>query len=146
MDLLRSKRGLSKSLRARQVRRGGAAVELALCLPVLALLTFVTVEACNAVYLRQSLTIAAYEGARTAILPKSTAGNASQQAKQILNDRGVKGFTIKVSPTNLQKVAVGDFIKVSVEATMSSNSTFLQPIFGGRKYNAEVEMMKEYAN
>lgn len=130
----------------RGTRRGVAAVEFALSLPLLVLLTLATVEACNAIYLQQSLTVAAYEGARTAILPKVKSANVEQQANQILSDRRVKGGVISVTPSDLGKVPVGKFIKVTVSAPMSNNSTFLNGIFSSRTYTAEVEMMKEYNN
>ena len=43
-----------------------------MCLPIIVLLVIGTIEACSMVFLKQSLAIAAYEGARTAIIPGAT--------------------------------------------------------------------------
>lgn len=58
--------------RARHARSGAAMIELALFLPVFFMITMATVETCRVLYLRQSLTIAAYECARIGIVPGVT--------------------------------------------------------------------------
>ena len=49
--------------RGRRSVSGVAAVEFAVCLPLLVTLTIGTIEACNIIQLKHDLTIAAYEGA-----------------------------------------------------------------------------------
>ena len=51
----------------RATRRGVAAVELAVCLPVIILLVFGAIEASSFIFLKQSLNVAAYEGIRESI-------------------------------------------------------------------------------
>ena len=55
-------------------------VELAICLPVLILLLFGTIEACAIIYLNQSLKIAAYEGARVSLIPTAFVFSTRQSA------------------------------------------------------------------
>ena len=60
---------------SRRNRRGVAAAELAVCLPVIVMLVMATIEACSALFLKQSLTAAAYEGVRTALEESATTKN-----------------------------------------------------------------------
>jgi len=48
-------------------RRAVAASELAVCLPILVLLVLAMIESCTMIFLKQSLTVSAYEGIRKAI-------------------------------------------------------------------------------
>ena len=59
---------IMRGTRRPQESRGVAAAELAVCLPVIVLIVIATIEACSALFLKQSLTAAAYEGVRTAIV------------------------------------------------------------------------------
>ena len=61
-------------------RRGGG--ELAVCLPVVVLLVIATIEACSAMFLKQSLTVAAYEGVRTALIER----HAGQRPSGVQSD------------------------------------------------------------
>ncbi|MGD9632583.1 MAG: TadE/TadG family type IV pilus assembly protein, partial [Pirellulales bacterium] len=54
----------SNSFRRRFDRRGAAAAELALCLPLIVFLLLASLEACSMIFLDHSLTIASYEGVR----------------------------------------------------------------------------------
>src|SRR5262245_11435218 len=68
--------------RARRGIRGVAAAELAVCLPIVVLLVLATIEACSALFLKQSLTVAAYEGVRTAIEEGATSANVQTACNQ----------------------------------------------------------------
>ena len=80
----------------RNPRRGVAAVEFAVLLPVFVLLVLGTIEATSMIFLQQTLEIAAYEGARVGLVPDSTAGNVEGAARQILDARNVHGSTTTV--------------------------------------------------
>src|SRR5687768_4404197 len=87
---------------ARRRKRGGvAAAELAVCLPVVVLLVIATIEACSAVFLKQSLTVAAYEGVRTALVEGATVGTVQAKCNQILSDRRIEGATVQVQPADI---------------------------------------------
>ena len=58
-----------------------------------------TIEACSALFLKQSLTVAAYEGVRTAIDKAATTANVQTACNQILADRKIKGATVTINPT-----------------------------------------------
>src|SRR5262245_57067388 len=95
-------------------RRGVAATEFAVCLPIIVLLVIGTIEACSMIFLKQSLAVAAYEGARTAIIPGATKADVETACNQILADRDVAGATVTIKPTNIEALNPGDFVDVTV--------------------------------
>ena len=72
-----------------QPRRGTAAVECALVLPLVFLLTAGTIEMCSTIFLRESVTLAAHEGARAAIGRHATTADVAAAVDAILAIRGV---------------------------------------------------------
>ncbi len=80
-------------------RQAVAAVELAVCLPLMVIFTFSSIEMCSAIYLRQTLTIAAYEGARVACHPQGMTAMRTLQAERILTERRINGGSIATNPS-----------------------------------------------
>src|SRR3954447_10127741 len=113
-------------------RRGVAAAELAVCLPVVVLLVLATIESCSALFLKQSLTVAAYEGVRTAIEKGSTTANIQTACDQILADRRIQAAQVTINPANKAAMKPGDFIAVTVTAPCNSNSPVPTTFFRGR--------------
>ncbi len=128
--------------RFRTSRAGIAVTELAVCLPIIMALVFGTFEACSMIYLRQSLSIAAYEGARVAIVPGTLTDDARYQTEMILDARGVHDFTVNVTP-NLETATVGTFIAVNVSAPCEANSILGGWFYQDRRIDRTVQMMKE---
>jgi Flp pilus assembly protein TadG len=124
-------------------RRGVAAAELAVCLPVVVLIVLATIESCSALFLKQSLTVAAYEGVRTAIEKGTTTANVQTRCDQILTDRRIQGATVTVNPTNKVAMKPGDFIDVTVSAPCTPNSPVPTSFFRGRTLTAKASMMIE---
>src|SRR3954471_18143855 len=89
-------------------KRGVAAAELAVCLPVVVLIVLATIESCSALFLKQSLTVAAYEGVRTAIEKASTTSNVQTTCNQILADRRIQGSQVTVNPSSKASLKPGD--------------------------------------
>jgi Flp pilus assembly protein TadG len=125
-------------------RRAVAATELAVCLPVLVLLVLAMIESCTMIFLKQSLTVSAYEGIRAAIEPNSTAASVQSACNDILNDRRVKNATITISPTNFTAIPRGQYITVTVSAPASKNSVIPGSFFTGRTLAGSATMMKEF--
>ena len=73
-------------------RHGAATVEFAVVLPLLVLLVFGSVELTRGLMLRHSADNAAYEAARTAIVPGATAEEAITRATELPGTvrRGIK--------------------------------------------------------
>ena len=129
--------------RRRSSRRGAVLVEFAVCLPVIVTIVFGTIEACEMIHLKRSVTQAAYEGARTAIVPGTTAGQAQLAVQQLLDDRSITGSTISISPTSTIAAAPGTYIAVDVMAPVSGNA-FSSLLTSASTVSAHVEMMKEF--
>ena len=125
-------------------RTGVAAVEFAVCLPIIMLLVIATIEACSMIFLKQSLAISAYEGARTAILPSATAAQVRAASDQILSDRRIVGGTVTISPSNFASLSPGNFVDVTVTAPCGSNTVVPNRFYRGRTISATASMMIEY--
>jgi hypothetical protein len=121
-----------------------AASELAVCLPVIVLLVLAMIEACTMIFLKQSLTVAAYEGVRAALEPGADAADVQAASNAVLTDRRVRGGVITVQPANFERRAPGSFIEVSVSAPAGSNSVIPGSFFRGRTLSATATMMKEF--
>ncbi len=104
-------------------RRALAAAELAVCLPMLTLIVFGSLQACNLIYLKHGAVTAAYEG--TLELAKRNASSASviARAEQVLAARGVRGATIQIHPagTDVYATPPGTPFSIEVVAPVSQN-------------------------
>lgn len=129
---------------SRRQRRGVAAAELAVCLPVIVLLVIGTIDACSMIFLKQSLSVAAYEGARTAIIPGKTKDDVEAACQQILADRKVSGGQVTVKPADIAALNPGDFVDVTVSAPCSANSVVPNTFYRGRTLSATASMMIEF--
>ncbi len=125
-------------------RRGVAAAEFAVCLPLIIVLLLGTLEASTMIFLKQSLSIAAYEGARTSITSNATAVDVQASCNQILTQRNVAGASVVVSPSPLESQAIQSWITVTVSAPASSNSVIQGLFYSGHTVSAQASMMKEY--
>lgn len=125
-------------------RSGVAATELAACLPIIVLLVLAMIECCTMVFLKQSLTVAAYEGARTALELDATDADVIATSAGILTDRRVRGGQTQVRPGNISRLRPGEYIEVTVSAPADANSTIPGSFFRGRTLSGSAEMMKEF--
>lgn len=124
-------------------RRGVAAAEFAVCLPVMILLVVGAVETSSMIFLKQSLTVAAYEGGRTSVVPDATTADVTATCNQILTDRRVNGGTINVSPS-VEAANVGQFIQVQVTAPCDQNTIIAGRFFRNRNLTGTATFMKEF--
>jgi Flp pilus assembly protein TadG len=127
-----------------QSNRGAVAVETAVVMPVLVLVVLGTIEVCSMIFLQQSLEIAAYEGARAALVPKSKAGNVTFTTNQLLTARNVSSAAVSVTPANFDTLPYGTIITVSASAPCNANSVVPPMFFSGMTLTGNVEMMKEF--
>jgi Flp pilus assembly protein TadG len=135
-------KGLWRRGRSRE-KRGVAAAELAVCLPVVVLLVIATIEACSAIFLKQSLTVAAYEGVRTALEEGSTASAVQATCNQILSDRKVQEASVTLTPSDMSVLQPGEYIDVTVSAPCDTNSLVPTSFYRGRQMSATASMMIE---
>jgi Flp pilus assembly protein TadG len=142
MVMKKQRNGIAPDKRGR-LNRGVAATELAVCLPIVVLLVVATIEACSMVFLKQSLSVAAYEGVRTAITNGATAAEVQATCKQILSDRHVAGATIAVNPVNIGAAVPGSYVDVTVTAPCAGNSVVPLQFYRGKTLTATASMMVE---
>jgi len=100
-------------------RRGVAATEAAIMLPLFVLTVFASIEAANAIYLKQSLTLAAYEAASILEENTGTIAQAEARCSQILGARDVQTFEMNVSPVP-NSLNPGDVFTVDVSSPASA--------------------------
>jgi len=101
------------------------------------------IECCSMIFLKQSLTVASYEGIRTALQDKAVSADVLRTSQQILTQRRVSGGTITVNPANIPGIAPGQYITVTVTAPADRNSVIPGSFFRGRTLSASATMMKE---
>jgi len=121
-------------------RRGAAIVEAALCIPIIILLMFGTLEICAGYYLQESLTIAAYEGARTAARQDANPADVRQYVLDLLEDRGVDigDGDVVITPSTFTNQRALDPVTVRVSAPTAGNSIFAFQYIANRTLEAEV--------
>lgn len=123
-------------------RRGLAAMETAVCLPFIVTMVFSGVELCNAVFLKQSLNLAAYEAAKLITAPGNNAEKATTRVQQILASRKVKTYTLTSSPTVTAMTPTGTVVTVLVTAPASNLSYGPVGIMMGRTVSSTVVMVR----
>jgi Flp pilus assembly protein TadG len=126
-----------------KTRRGVATVELAICLPVLLMLVVGAIEGANFIFLKQSVTIAAYESANIAAQAGGTSQEARRRAEQILTARTIDGASIDFTPASVEAAERGQLVAVSVSAPASANSVGLRWFFDDQSVTATVNMLKD---
>lgn len=124
-------------------RKGTAVTELAITLPLIALVVMSTIETCSMLFLKQALRIAAYEGVRVSLVPGAETVNIEAGCNEILAARKVKNATITITPSNFNQQPYGTVVNVKVSADCASNSLFVPWIFTGRTITSDVSMMIE---
>ncbi len=107
-----------------RLRTGAALVELAICFPLLVFLVGASVEACDLIFLRNSLTSATYAGTLEVSRQGCTEATVTSQMTQTLEAMKVKNYTISITSTSGQPFSTtsrGDLVRVQVVAVAASN-------------------------
>ncbi len=109
-------------------------MELAVCLPLLMIVAVGSIEATNAIFLKEHLTSAAYEAARraTATVPWTSNDNPTKAAQYVLGQFGILGGIVQIVPTTVtSSTPAGTQVTVTVSAPLGSNSC-MQPFIIGK--------------
>jgi Flp pilus assembly protein TadG len=117
--------------RSDRARKGAAATELAICLPMIVILVLGTLETTELIYLRQRLVTAAFEAARTASAPAKTSAAGITAGTGVLTARGISGGGVTISPTVTAATASGTEIAVTVTAPFTPNSCVTPFVLAG---------------
>lgn len=129
--------------RQKKNRKGAAVVELAVCLPIIVVLVFGSIETCNMIFLRQTLNASAYEGIRVAVGPDAVHQEVIDRCQAVLDARDVKGATITIDRQDVANVAPGQPIRVVVSAKCDANSGGPSWFFAGRTLEGQASFVKE---
>jgi Flp pilus assembly protein TadG len=137
------RRPASQPAKLSVLRRGVAAVEAAVTLPMLVVLVVGALESANAIFLKQSMVIATYEAAKVASSPNGTTAFAEQRCGEVMTSRGVSTFNLTVTPNNLS-ASTARGTRVTVTLSVQSNSSILGPlwIFSGKTLQTKVDMVR----
>lgn len=114
-----------KQRTARNQRQGATAVEFAFVAPILFLILFGCIELGLAHMMYHTQEAAAYEGARTAIIPGITATEAINATNRILATAGINNATVTVTPNDLSNPTTN----VTVTVTSRFNDNIPLPTF-----------------
>lgn len=133
--------------RNRKDRDGIAVTECALCIPLIIMFTLFAIEVSTVLFLKETITIAAYEGSRIGIQRGGTDVNVENRIKNLLKERGVSfgSDVVEISNPSFNTADALEHVTVTVNVPVNGN-LFSGWIFDGRELDASVTMRKEYAN
>ncbi|MCA9177966.1 MAG: pilus assembly protein [Planctomycetales bacterium] len=116
-------------------------VEFAICLPVLVVVSLGSIEACNAINLKQVATEAAYEAVRTASGATGTLLTAEARANEVLASHSITGATVQFTPASDSNWARGVDVTVTISVP-SSNLGAVNFFFQSQSMQGSVTMVK----
>ncbi len=134
----------------RNVRRGGAAVEAAICFPLIVLIMMGTLESCAGIYLKESVTICAFEGVRVGVRRNGTAQDVRDTVLAALADRQViipgddSSLGVFITPASFDSLDALDEINVQIVAPTAGNSLYIFDSFVNRNVSCSVTMVREF--
>lgn len=132
--------------RTRKRRRSGAAaIELAFMMPIFCTLVFAQLETARLGMVTQMMTIAAREGARVAVMPKTLNASAVQtRVSAVLANTGIPVGTMTITPSSWATDVGGTAITVSLSLPYSQASWLPTPMyFGSTILNASATLNSE---
>lgn len=123
MNTTRQRAGRNRSIASRE---GATAVEFALTAPILILFLFAALEFGRYNMIQQTANNAAFEAARTCIVPGATASNGQTAGQNILNAVGIKGGTVTISPATITTATTTVTATVTIPVT---SNLWTAPVF-----------------
>lgn len=128
----------------RQGRVGTVAVEFAITAPIFFLFLLAAFEFGWLNVVRHTADNAAYEAARTVIVPGATSAEATAKAASILNVVGARGAKIKITPNNITNSTTE--VTVAVDIPMKSNGLITPRFTGKTTLHSESTLKTERPN
>lgn len=132
----------------RKSRRGVATTELAVCLPILMIIIVGVNEVCSALYLKEQVTIAAYEGSRIGVQRGSTNDMVTGYIIGFLEERGInynEDSVVQISTPSFQNAETMEHVTTTVQVPIAGNS-LTGTFFNSQDVQASVAMRKEFKN
>jgi Flp pilus assembly protein TadG len=103
----------------RSLRTGAVVVEFAIAAPIFLLFLLAAFEFGWLNVIRHTADNAAYEAARTVIVPGATAAEATAKATSILKVVGARGATVTITPSTITSATTA--VTVAVDVPMNRN-------------------------
>lgn len=128
----------------RRDRRGAALVEFALTASLLFLIVFTAVEFMRVNTIVNTSDNAAYEGARTGIVPGATAADVIAAAQSTLNVIGTRNAVVSVEPETINSTTAE--ITVTVQVPLDDNSFIAPHFFLGKTLSKSCTLSREITN
>ena len=128
---------------SKRKRHGTATVELALTLPVLAVLVIGAIEGASMIFLRQALVQSAYEVVKESVRPDGDKTLALEKGNQVLSFRNIAGTNIDFSPSDVESLDRGTPVTVTVTAPSDAKSIIPFGPFQGKTIEVQATMLKE---
>jgi len=136
--------------RLKKNRRGVAAVEVALVLPLLLLLTMGAIRYGWLFLKTQQITNATRMGARRAVLPDATVAGVQADILALMTagGMGASGYSVTITPADISSLEVGDALTVRITVPCANVDVIEVPLFtdlepASWNLGAEVTMAKE---
>jgi Flp pilus assembly protein TadG len=123
-------------------RSAAAAVEFAVVSPLLFLVLLGIIECGRMIMVQQSLTTAAREGARIAIVDGTSVSAAVKVVNSFLAASGVSGSEVTVTPGDPSQVTHGEAVTVSVSIPFRNVSWLPSPLFLGNAVLSSTASMR----
>jgi Flp pilus assembly protein TadG len=125
-------------------RRGAALVEFALTSSLLFLIVFTAIEFMRVNTIVNTSENAAYEGARTGIVPGATAADAIAAAQSILNVIGTRSAVVSIEPATITTDTPE--ITVTIQVPLNANSFIVPQFFMGKTLTKACTLSREITN
>lgn len=135
--------------RRRRQRRGTAVIEFAFIVPVLIVLTLGTIDLCSMMFLKESVTLAASEGARRGIGRDRTNNDAVARITEFLDERNINydsANVVSISAPGFDTAQTLENVTVTVQVPCGGNLLIPSNWFDDLTVSASVTMRKEYQN
>lgn len=129
-------------------RAATATVEVAICLPVLMTLTLATIDLCSLFFLKETVSIAAYEGARRGINRGGTSAAATARVQEVLDERGITygGNVVTFDGKNYNNAETLEHVTLVVTIPAAGNLLAPAGLYGDLLLSSQVTMRKEFEN
>jgi Flp pilus assembly protein TadG len=124
-------------------RKGTATVELAVCLPMLIAIFLAAIQAADIIFLKQTVCVAGYEAARSAIKHKSSNAEATAAGEAVMKARMIQSYNITFSPSDVSKVARGEYVNVTIDVPTSANTVLPSVLQMKKNLSVTTVMVKE---
>ena len=132
---------MTKSRRKPSNRRGAAAVEFAVCLPVLFAFVFGILEFSRVTQLQQSIRLAAFEGARAGISLDAATTDVQSAVTRVMSAVSIPSYTTTITPNPLTYTSTS--ISVTVSLTPTQNAWFTWYVPSSKTISANVTLLRE---